>query len=1291
MHRKPSLTFSQIVLAAFLLLAALPEGASAVETPTSISAGRVEVPLLRVPKTSTRPTMDGVMEDGEWADASAISNFWYDFSRSDFRYLAPMETQLQVYAMYDDENLYIAYRSPVYPEGSWLRARGRFPNVLHHPVYGILWDDHIELELRPYHDAAYGFVMGLFRWTINPLGVADEALWSPATGWEHAAARSRIASTVTPTHWVLEIAIPLEGFRRRAYAGADENGTPVVQIPQPDGSIWRCWFVRAISGTGAFFNANDAHIWNTTNMQLVFDSRAVGFQVNELGPIMEDMIDLRLTVKNHNNRSEAVRLGFFVESVDGTIYSSYEDEQLTDGLLELIPGETRNIRLRKYLPGITTTGNTLWFDVRSAGTPAKILYRTRLVNFHSQDATFPGPDRDGKPTTVTFKERRIDVIAKLRPPRKDFDVRYDFWPYDNNLAVTVDRGGHGASEKAKAATEARVAVINVATQEEIATQMIPFHGDFATGEFKLPELEDGVNYQLLLLLFDKNKRIVGEEKTGSFNKWALPDWMLSEDIPERVRAMGAHFTPPEKWFRNELGLSDTVWEPFTPIQEREDGFETLNHVFVLDATGLPAQIFIKPEDRVLPLEMRGEKLSHTDERLVKYGRGPQLRGPVRLQATIGSVGHTAEVVEPAKLVRKWNSEFEYQSRVKIGPIEAKLTVRYDCDGSFNVLIDYGADGPTIVDAFAMEMDLRGRVDTVANAMREGGMAGSDQWECSLPEYEGIVWDSATLSRLPLYYSFFVPWIYFGSGDRGFSYFSDTDREWGLDVDGSAMTIRRNADGEVTWRVIFINHPFDIEGSRRIDFTMLTHPAKPKPKGFRSMSWLFNTFSAIGYDSEPADLSEEYLKRDWRRAAQAPGSIPWEKADTWRKDDPPFTVYGRWRNAGGMHTWHPYHAISPGLDRMFEDRAVYLLGRQIRVGRRSGWWWDEYWPSGFSNTQNIAGGYAYIRDPEQVREDQIPWQAGWTTGHMRNTHKRLARIFKESNVPQRQSNWSNNQANMTESFGWASVLVEECGSDHRSLEVDVVAQYPISIYRYMTKHFLGLVTNIVPGAVGATPGDDTRLDRQYLGLGLLHDVGVSPSGPHGNLRNVNQAMRLIDILTDFGLFEDGEVEFIPYWRSQDIIRYGNGRTRYAPSIDLSKAVPDEQVYISVYRRPFEKDGRQGYKALIVIMNGFRRDVRSSLRILQPQRLFGGANNFTRADAFSRYEAEFDSASALLTEWSTDGNSTPVSSTDDNSTPVLIDPEHGNVVELLSDENGEFYGPVYVPRHNYRIFYAHFLAE
>lgn len=1278
MKDKP-LALHPVAMLVLVLLGLTCGHAEPAQTPSSMEAAGIDIPILRVPKTSRPPTLDGVMEDGEWADASAISNFWYDFLSGHFYYLAPKETQLQIYAMYDDSTLYIAYRSPVYPEDTWLKARGRFPNVLSHPMYGILWDDKIELELRPYHDAAVGYQMGLFRWTINSVGVSDEALWSPATGWEHKAAKMRIGSKVSPTYWFLELAVPFEAFARGPYAGRQEDGTPIVQIPPPDGSIWRCWFSRGIGGTGTFFNANDAHMWNTTKMQLVFDSRAVGFQVNELGPILEDVIDLHVTVKNHNNRSEAVQLGFFVESAEGNIYSSYEDDELTDGVLELIPGETRKIRLRKLFPGITTAGNTLWFDVRSAGAPAKVLYRTRLANFHSKDIVFDrGRDDDDNPVKQSFREWRIDAIEELRPPRKDFEVYYNFWPYDNNVALIVDRGLIGASEESQRATEVRVAAIEIGTSEEIAKATFPFNGDFAVGEFKLPTLKDDTDYKLTVLLFDENKRIVGDQDTGTFNKWALPGWMLDENIPLRVKRKGGTFTPIEKWWQNEVGLSDTVWEPFTPIEQRADGFETLNHVFVLGPTGLPSQIYIKPENRVLPLEMQDQDISFADERLVAYGRGPQLRSPVRLEVEIDGQRHTAEAVEPATLVRKWKSEFEYHSRVKIGPVEADLAIQYDCDGSYNVVIKYGTQQPTIVKRFEMVTEVAGAVDMLANAMREGGMAGSDQWECSLPNYEGIIWDSSTLPKLPMFYSYFVPWMYFGNGDRGFSYFSDSDRGWGLDKDGSAMTLERNADGQVTWRVIFINHSFDVQGSREIDFTILTHPAKPKPANFRDLAWHYTGPTMIGYQDHPADMSEEALKRDWHRAARAPSNIPWEEAKNWRKDDPPWTRYGRWRNAGGSE---PYHAISPALDRTFEQKCVYLYERQIRVGRRHGWWWDEYWPSGFSGSQNIAAGLAYFRDPEMVAEDEIPWQSGWTTGVLRRTHKRLARSFQESNVPQRQHNWSNNQANMIESYGWDTWLVEECGSDHRSAEIDVVAAFPMSIYRYMSKHFLGTPARVVPGAVGAIPGDENHLDRQHLGLGLLNDIGVSPSGPHGNFRNVDQAIRLLGILTEFGYFEKEKVEYIPYWRNQQIIRYGEGRKRVAPTLDLSKAEPQEQVYISIYRRPHEQDGRKGYKALIVIMNCFRKDARLDLRILQPEKLFGGPNTLTLGEALKGYAAECNAAPDLLAQWGTHNA----------DTPVLLDLEKRTVLERVSYNDGDNYGAVYVPRHDYRIFYGHYLAD
>ncbi|MFM8708392.1 MAG: hypothetical protein ACKOHK_10000, partial [Planctomycetia bacterium] len=116
--------------------------AAAEETPSSYGApAKVDTPILRLPLMKAAPTIDGVMEKGEWDDSSALSAFFYDFAQADFRFMAAPQTQVEVYGGYDRDHLYLAFTSPVFPVNSWFKARGRFPDVLNHPLYGILWDD----------------------------------------------------------------------------------------------------------------------------------------------------------------------------------------------------------------------------------------------------------------------------------------------------------------------------------------------------------------------------------------------------------------------------------------------------------------------------------------------------------------------------------------------------------------------------------------------------------------------------------------------------------------------------------------------------------------------------------------------------------------------------------------------------------------------------------------------------------------------------------------------------------------------------------------------------------------------------------------------------------------------------------------------------------------------------------------------------------------------------------------------------------------------------------------------
>jgi len=1241
------------------------------ETPTTTGrVARVDTPIFRIPRLDESPTIDGTMRNREWLGASALSGFWYDFSQANFKYLAPNETQVEVYGGYDDRFLYIAYSSPVYPHGSWLKAHGRFSDVTHHPRYGLIWDDHVELELRPYHDNQKGYQLGLFKWFVNPAGVVADAYWSQREGMKQTyRSGSRVRSGVSAERWTLEMKIPLRNLAHGGFAGQNKDGTPYVRVPPPPGTAYRVWFTRGIGGNGAFYNVFDQHWWNTTKTKMILDPDTVSFQINELGSLMRDRISLRMTVKNHDDRSRTLRLGFFVRSASGTIYSSYESSELSNGKLELVPGEVRTVHLRKPFPGITEKGNALWFDVRQAGSPAESVFRTRLIEFHARDADMIPQDGED------FQSRRLDVIAKkLRPSRRKFRFTYDYSRFRNRVSGVVDVGVRGAPDKIRQASHAKLSVLNASKGGRVVTtQRQPITGSFATFLLDLPDLNPDHSYSLSVLLFDRNKRVVAEKKKGSFSPGEYLAHVRQNDLAGDDRT---DVDPVRSWTTNEIGLDDVVWEPFTEMDVREDGFETLKHRFELASSGLPEQIFIKADPRERPLEVRDGGREPSPEGRQRRGRGPQLRAPMRLVVVADGTKHTATVREQAELVKRWKSELVYRSKLAAGPLKVTLKTRYDADGSMHCTLTYGPGGTAWIDRFYLVSDFAGPFDTVTSGIQGAGMDGADVPNSTLPHSPGVVWDSAEVSSPPLFYSQFVPFLFFGTGDRGFSWYATSDRNWHLNRTGSSMRLIRNEAGEVTWRVAFVNHRTELKEKRTLTFHVLTHPAKPKPEGYRRLSWLYrgDTWAAGGTD-EPLEVSEAYLRDQWRAAAGAPERVSYGDVETWQPASPP-----PWRR----YFQNSSVGVVPGkedrfrpLGRTFEQRLVYYLERQIRVGRRTGWWWTDYGP-GFGRSDNVAAGEAYFLDPERVPDDKPPWQSGYTIDHMRRAQKRLARVFAKNNVPQRQYHRANHAATLYESFAWDTQLVEGTGSDHRSYDIDVITQYPASLWRYLAHHFTGLISRLVPGRSPARPGDAKRFDRQWLGRALLNDIGVCFDGPHGLLQHVEQGTRLLRVLEDFGYFRPTNTEFLPYWRNQHIVRLGSGRRPDAHLLPPEKQRPDDHLYVTAYRRPLQEDGKSGYKVLFVLMNEYPEPIRTNLHVLKPGRLFGdSARNELRAGAVTSALSVPEALQDDVKKWAADRK----------DIPALKDMERGGVITGTIGTNRETYGPLWIPAHDYRLVYAY----
>jgi len=1005
-------------------------------------------------------------------------------------------------------------------------------------------------------------------------------------------------------------------------------------------------------------HAFDKHIWNTTKGQFVFDSKACSFQLNELGPVMEDMIDLKLTVKNHNTRSETMRIGFFMENAENSIYSSYDAPELKDGLLELRPGELRELRLKKALPGISVEGNVLWFDVRSAGNPAKILFRARLMAFHAMGAMLW---QDPNKQPATYAMLHLDPLKEMRSARTDFTARLQFSPYDKRVFTVLDRGGPAATEAAKSATEAVMIVMEDNLRETVLKkETIPFTGDFAFFLFDVPEITDrgtlnGGTYKATVLLLDKNQRIVGEQKLGPFT------YKTFYNIRDEK---GADTGRTESWMNNTLGKDDVVWEGFETIKANAAGLETIKHRIAVSPLGLPAQIAIKPDLRDLPLEKRAPGAAVSDADLQDIGRGPQLRGPVELAAVVDGVRVRAVVIKPATLTRTGKSEVEYDSVLKVGPLDVTLHSRYDCDGSLHCRMEYGSDQPRTIDRFELLMPVDGLVDLAFSETGRGGMTAADTWECTLPEGKGIVWDCQKNVARDLAYGRFIPWFWFGSADRAWTWFCDSSEGWVMDAAGDTIQMERDQAGKASFRALFVNHKAEIKGKRTIEFTLLTHPAKNKPKDFRTAAWHYTLGLgwANGYQNEPYDVPEAVLKAQWRVAASAPANLPDSEMTMWRKDEPPFLHFGKWRQAVSYFNSiaQGFPAECPDLDRRWEDKATYLFERQIRVGRRVGWHMDEYFPILFGRSDNVAMGDGYLRSGDTADKTPVPLEAGFTTRNMRDHYKRLARIHQVNNVPQRHQSWANNEATMLESFWWSCLLVEECGAGHRSYDVDVVTQFPNSVYRVLAHNWSGLATAAMADTTEANYGDDKRLDRQLMGRALLNDIGLTPSGPHGIIYHREDMVRLFPGLTAFGFFEDADIEKLPFWRYAKTVRIGD------------KPSPESEVYVTAYRRPLKQGN--GYEALLVVMNESFRPVELPLTLADPARLLGGANTFRVKDARARATAPDE----LKGWW--DGIKGR-----DAGAPALMDLETGEVVPRVPGA-AETYGPVYVPYHDFRVFLA-----
>lgn len=306
-HKPPPII--QIVLTLLILLCATAPAAS--YPYVAISPAKEVTPVK----------IDGTIHpDAEWEDAVVLSGF----IQRDLDLIAPLPSQPVVFLKVDAENLYLAMRSPVGPEGTEeLRAFEKSRDAWK----GIMEGDHAVLELAPVSTRSRGDLtdLGYFRLVWNAVGgLADShrdfAPGQKGQGWTSGAT---LANSVTAGHWDTELKIPLDNLLSYVYERRNA-------IPPAHRTYWSFSISRRFGEEGG----NLFSTWDATPLledaggyprkydlvprkaMLRFIRNTVHTRLHTLGPIAEGRFHPRLTFHNPTDTPHTVQIATRITNED---------------------------------------------------------------------------------------------------------------------------------------------------------------------------------------------------------------------------------------------------------------------------------------------------------------------------------------------------------------------------------------------------------------------------------------------------------------------------------------------------------------------------------------------------------------------------------------------------------------------------------------------------------------------------------------------------------------------------------------------------------------------------------------------------------------------------------------------------------------------------------------------------------------------------------------------------------------------------------------------------------------
>lgn len=952
--------------------------------------------------------------------------------------------QTTAWVTYDDHYLYVAFQNYRGEQLSFLSAKGRRTDD-----EAIVMDPSNEVWISPPTSPAttYQTLLNVYPAVLDvkmipSLGYSSKA-WSGK--WE-------VASSQSAGSWTIEARAPLPAFGVEHIA---------------DGATWRALFAADIMADGDKFRAwapggPFADIARHGFVHFSADGPAIQFLD------METLFGGRPALSMAAVGAEHTRSPITVTARFGGLAPGPADIVVTR-TVSPAPGAAEPFVLNADL-GAAPSG---FCEIR-AQSGQTLLYHQVF------------------PYTVNGFVRRPPARTQASPYQQAFGLEASYAPLSKKVLVKIDR--YYMPQRAAVAS-GRVQLLDPATKKVVAERPIaPFREDYSEFPVDVKDLRvpvEGQNewraggtapveYQLHAVLAGKDGQPIG-----------------SASLP--VKLLGYQFP----WMPNEIGISDRVIPPWTPIQRSGPMVSLWNKQYVLNGAGV------------------AEKIVNS--------RAPQLAGPMKLEAVVDGrrVDFAGQSLTAGK---QTDAAVEFTGTAQGGPLRLEVATRVEFDGFvWNTM----TIEPTRANVSRLSLLVDLPEQEAPYFVTTSG--GWSSYYGATPER----WDSRE-SSLTSMVGNFVPYIFFTDSERGFCWFADNEKGWRLDPARPTQEVLHH-DGLVTLRVNFIDLPGAIERPITVHYGWMVTPQKPQPHNWRGY--------LIGYQKYfPQATPIFWNEADWAVSwpyYSSPFPKDYEKSRRLLAGSAAKGVVGCVGNIAHAiaryvdYQGRPFPAmatewgITPGdasdgnvvRSRGPNDFQLFHFDRWSKLSGLSCLYFDENY---LAEDRNYLNGGAYLLPDERV-------QPGYDYLGLREYNKRLRQMFFDNGKPA-PNLWEHITGGQAVYAWMPDVSMEGENVEPAELEHDYIEALPASRLRSIGMgRNLGTAPFIMDQADRHPHGEASKvLAHQLVGWTLAHDVlpeGVS-SWPV--------------LASELELWQD-DTRFLPYWKK------GLGIDCPTPGFDVSAHV------------------------------------------------------------------------------------------------------------------------------------------